>query len=48
MFRMAKRFGLFGRAPAYALFWSARTVSLVGDAIAQVALVLSVAQNATM
>jgi MFS family permease len=47
MSRMAKRFGLFRRAPAYAVFWSARTVSLFGDAIANVALVLLVAQNST-
>lgn len=39
MTRQAKRFGLFGRAPAYAIFWSARTVSLFEDAIANVALV---------
>lgn len=43
--RMAKRFGVFGRAPVYAIFWSARTISLFGDAIANVALVLSVAQH---
>lgn len=47
MARQAKRFGLFGRAPSYAVFWSARTVSLFGDAIANVALVLSVVQNTT-
>lgn len=44
---MAKRFGLFGRAPTYTVFWSARTVSLFGDAIANVGLVLSVAQSNT-
>lgn len=47
MSRMVKRFGLFGRAPVYAVFWSARTVSLFGDAIANVALVLLVAQSST-
>jgi len=47
MSRMARRFGLFGRAPAYALFWSARTISLFGDAIANVALVLFVVQTPT-
>src|SRR5215472_977113 len=44
---MAKRFGLLGRAPSYTVFWSARTVSLFGDAIANVALVLFVAQHPT-
>jgi hypothetical protein len=47
MSRMAKRFGIFGQGPAYAVFWSARTVSLFGDAIANVALVLLVAQSST-
>lgn len=48
MFQFSKRLGLFGRAPAYTVFWSARTVSLFGDAIANVALILFVAHsNAT-
>jgi MFS family permease len=47
MIRQAKRFGLLRRAPGYAVFWSARTVSLFGDAIANVALVLSIAHNTT-
>jgi MFS family permease len=45
MCRAGKPLGLFWRAPAYAVFWSARTVSLFGDAIANVALVLSLAQG---
>src|SRR5260370_37090570 len=47
MYVMGKRFGVYGRAPAYAVLWSARTVSLFGDAIANVSLVLSVAQSST-
>jgi MFS family permease len=39
--------GLFARAPVYAVFWSARTVSLFGDAIANVALILFVARSNT-
>lgn len=42
---LRNRFGVFGRAPDYRVFWSARTVSLCGDAIANVALVLLVAQS---
>lgn len=43
--RTYSRFGIFGRSPAYRTFWSARTISLFGDAIANVALVLYIAQN---
>ncbi len=43
--RSSSRFGVFGRSPTYRTFWSARTISLFGDAIANVALVLYIAQN---
>ena len=43
--RTDSRFGIFGRSPAYRTFWSARTISLFGDAIANVALVLYIAQS---
>ena len=46
--RTDSRFGIFGRSPAYRIFWSARTISLFGDAIANVALVLYIAQNTNM
>lgn len=45
MMRLSRLSGVLGRSPAFRIFWSARLISLFGDAIAAVALVLYVAQS---